>query len=177
MKRFSVRWPVLALLALLLASAWAEPLLVHRAYPQQIDIGGHDLGLAQGWSAKEISETLPSAHGPVAATYRWSAASSDLVFAPAMRGQPYAVTMRLLSGRSGDQPALPVALAAEGQPLGTFMVQPTLRRYQVLVPGALAGGQSLTVRLDTPTFTPPDDERVLGLIGLDATAEEVGPAP
>jgi hypothetical protein len=177
MKSYSNRWPLLALLALLLAAAWAEPLLVHRADPRQIDIGGHDLGLAQGWSAKEISETLPSAHGPVTATYRWSAASSELVFTPAARGQAYAVTMRLLSGRSGDQPAVSVAITAEDQSLGTFAVQPTLRRYQVLVPSTLVGGQSLTVRLDTPTFSPPDDERILGLIGLDASAEEVGAAP
>src|SRR5262245_55712631 len=177
MKSFSFRWPLLALLALLLAAAWAEPLLVHRAYPQQIDIGGHDLGLAQGWSAKEISETLPSVYGPVTADYRWSAASSELVFTPAARGQPYVVTMRLLSGRSGEQPAVPVALAADGRSLGRFDVAPTLRRYHVLVSGALVAGQSLTVQLDTPTFTPPDDERVLGLIGLDASAEEVGAAP
>jgi hypothetical protein len=177
MKGFSARWPLLIFLALLLAAAWAEPLLVHRAYPRQIDIGGHDLGLAQGWSAKEISDTLPSAYGPVAATYRWSAASSELVFAPAAPGQPYAVTMRLLSGRPGNQSVAPVALSVEGRSLGAFIVGPTLRRYQILVPGALAGGQSLTVQLDTPTFTPPEDERILGLIGLDAWAEEVGAAP
>ena len=91
MKSFSNRWPLWALLALLLVAAWAEPLLVHRAYPRQIDIGGHDLGLAQGWSAKEIGEALPSAYGPVGATYRWSAASSELVFAPSARGQPGSV--------------------------------------------------------------------------------------
>jgi hypothetical protein len=173
---FSTRRLLLALLALLLAAAWVEPLLVHRAYPRQIDIGGHDLGLAQGWSAKEISETLPSAYGPVTATYRWSAASSELVFAPAARGQPYVVTMRLLSGRSDDQP-VSAALAAEGRSLGAFAVAPTLRRYHVLAPGALAGSQSLTMRLDTPTFTPPDDERILGLIGLDAWAVEAGAVP
>jgi hypothetical protein len=174
---FSVRWPLLLLLALLLIAAWAEPLLVHRAYPRQIDIGGHDLGLAQGWSAKEISETLPGAHGPIAATYRWSAASSELVFAPAARGQTYVVTMRLLSGRPGSQPVVSMALAAEGHALGAFAVGPALRRYQVLVPGALVGGQSLSLQLDTPPFTPEDDERILGLIGLDAWAAEVGPAP
>jgi hypothetical protein len=173
---FATRW-LLLLLGLLLVAAWAEPLLVHRAYPRQIDIGGHDLGLAQGWSAKEISETLPSAHGPVAATYRWSAASSELVFAPAARSQSYVVTMRLLSGRPGGQAVAPVALTAEGQALGMFAVGPMLRRYQVLVPSALVGGQSLTVRLDTPTFSPKDDERILGLIGLEASAAEVGPAP
>ncbi|HET9222051.1 MAG TPA: hypothetical protein VFO07_06085, partial [Roseiflexaceae bacterium] len=177
MKIFSVRRPLLALLALLLIAAWAELLLVHRAYPRQIDIGGHDLGLAQGWSAKEIGETLPSAYGPVAASYRWSAASSELVFAPSAPGQPYAVTMRLLSGRAGDQSAVPVTLAADGRSLGAFAVAPSLRRYHVFVPGALVGGQSLTLRLDTPTFTPPDDERILGLIGLDAWAAEIGVAP
>ena len=152
------KWPLLGLLALLIAAAWIEPLLVRRSFPRAIEIGGHDLGLAQGWSAKEISETLPSAHGPVAATYRWSAASSELVFAPAARSQSYVVTMRLLSGRPGGQAVAPVALTAEGQALGMFAVGPMLRRYQVLVPSALVGGQSLTVRLDTPTFSPKDDE-------------------
>src|SRR5262249_31451444 len=35
-------------------------------------------------------------------------------------------------------------------------------------------GQSLTLQLDTPTFSPPNDGRVLGLIGLEARAKEVG---
>src|SRR5262249_42181605 len=71
----------------------------------------------------------------------------------------------------------PVALSAESWPLGSFSVAPSLRRYHILVPGALTGGQSLTLRLDTPIFTPKGDERVLGVIGLEAWAEEVGAGP
>jgi hypothetical protein len=171
--RFRFLWPTLGLLALLFGAAWIEPLLAHRSFPRTIVIGGHDLGLAQGWSAKELSETLPGTHGPVTAVYRWSGASSSLVFAPATQGQPHLVTLRLLSGRADDQPIAPVRLSANGQPLAEFAVAPVLRRYQVYVPGGLAG-QSLTLRLDTPTFIPPDDGRVLGLIGLEARAEEVG---
>jgi hypothetical protein len=168
--RYRFLWPTLGLLALLLGAAWIEPLLVDRSFPRTIEIGGHDLGLAEGWSAKEISETLPGAHGPVTALYRWSGANSSLVFAPAAQGQPYLVRLRLLSGR----PTTPSRLSANGQPLAELVVAPVLRRYQIYVPGELVG-RSLTLQLDTPTFTPPEDERVLGLIGLEARAEEVGP--
>src|SRR5215468_10171758 len=106
--RFRLIWLVLGLLALLLGAAWLEPLLTHRSFPRTIVIGGHDLGLAQGWSAKELSETLPGAHGPVTAVYRWSGASSSLVFAPAAQGQPHLVTLRLLNGRADNRPVGPV---------------------------------------------------------------------
>ncbi|MFL5801998.1 MAG: hypothetical protein ACJ8CR_09690, partial [Roseiflexaceae bacterium] len=167
--RFRFLWPTLGLLALLLGAAWLEPLLVHRSFPRTIVIGGHDLGMAQGWSAKEISETLPGSQGPMTAPYRWSGASSDLVFAPAAQGQPYLVTLRLLSGR----PATSARLSANGQPLAELAVAPVLRLYQIYVPGGLVG-QSLTLQLDTPTFSPPNDGRALGLIGLEARAKEVG---
>src|SRR5262245_16421524 len=108
----SLRWVWMALFVLLLAAAWAEPLLAHHAYPRQIDIGGHDLGLAQGWSAKEGSNTLPGPHGPISATYRWSGASSELVFAPATPAQSYAITMRLLSGRPGNHLVAHVMLSS-----------------------------------------------------------------
>jgi hypothetical protein len=162
-------WPMLCIVALLFAAAWIEPLLLQRSFPRLITIGGHDLGLAQGWSAKEISNTLPGIHGLVKAPYRWSGASSDLIFAFTAQGQPHLVTLQLLSGR----PSTPVRLAANSQPLGTFEIAPLLRRYQIYVPGELVG-QSLTLRLDTPTFSPPDDDRVLGLIGLEARAKSIG---
>ncbi len=99
---------MLGLLVLLLGAAWIEPLLVQRSFPRTITIGEHDLGQAQGWSAKEISETLPGSQGPVTAPYRWSGADSSLVFASVAQGQPYLVTLRLLSG----QPTTPVRIAA-----------------------------------------------------------------
>ncbi|HEX9439304.1 MAG TPA: glycosyltransferase family 39 protein, partial [Roseiflexaceae bacterium] len=170
------KWPLLGLLALLIATAWVEPLLIHRSFPRTIEIGGHDLGLAQGWSAKEISDTLPGPNGPVSAVYRWSGPTSSLVVAPAAQRQPYAVTLRLLSGRPGGRAVAPVKLSAGDHPLATFSVGPTLRRYDFLVPGAFVQGGSLILRLDTPTFTPPDDDRVLGLIGLDARMEQAGAA-
>jgi hypothetical protein len=164
-------------LILLLLAAWVEPLLVQRAYPRAIAIGGHDLGLAEGWSAKEISETLPGPRGPVAATYRWSGANSSLVFAPAATRQPYIVSLELLSGRPGQSILAPVRLFAGDEPLATFGVGPTLRSYHFLAPGAPAAGQALTLRLETPTFSPAEDSRVLGLIGVEARAEEAGAAP
>jgi len=174
-----LRWrlPIYMLLLLLLGAAWAEPLLVHRAYPRSIAIGEHDLGLAQGWSAKEFGDALPGSHGPVAAWYRWSGATSSLVFAPVARDQSYVITLRLLSGRADNRGVAPVQLAADDQPLTAFAVGPTLRRYHVLVPGALIDRQSLALRLDVPTFSPPHDDRVLGLIGVDAKADELGAAP
>ena len=168
--RFLLGWPTLGLLVLLLGAAWIEPLLVQRSFPRTITIGEHDLGQAQGWSAKEISETLPGSQGPVTAPYRWSGADSSLVFASAAQGQPYLVTLRLLSG----QPTMPLRIAANDRPLAAFEVAPVLRRYQIYVPGELVG-RSLAIRLDAPTFSPPDDGRVLGLIGLEARAKEIGP--
>jgi hypothetical protein len=171
------KWLLVALLALLIGAAWLEPLLVWRAFPRAIEIGGHDLGLAEGWSAKELSETLPGPRGPVAAVYRWSSARSELVFAPAAMRQPYLVTLRLLSGRPAGTALDDVRLFADDQLLAQIAVGPTLRSYQILVPGALAAGQSLTLRIETPTFSTQDDGRVLGLIGLDARAEPAGAAP
>ena len=154
------------LLALLLGAAWLEPFLVHRSFPASIEIGGHDLGLAQGWSAKEWSSTLPGPYGPVSAPYRWSGPSSSLVFTSAAQ-QAQFVTLRLLSGRPGNGTIAPVRLLANQRPLASFAVGPTVRRYHFLVPGRFAEGQSLTLRLDTPAFRPPDDaDRLLGLIGL-----------
>jgi hypothetical protein len=169
-------WPLLGLVVLTLA-AWAEPLLIQRAYPRTIEIGGHDLGLAEGWSAKEIAETLPGPRGPVAAVYRWSGASSSLVFAPAVMRQPYIVSLALLSGRPGPGALAPVRLFAADQPLAELAVGPTVRSYHVLVPGALANAEALTLRIEAPTFSTEDDGRVLGLIGLEARAEPAGSAP
>src|SRR5262245_18197261 len=109
--RFS--WPMLCIVVLLYAAAWIEQLLVQRSFPRLITIGGHDLGLAQDWSAKEISDTLPGIHGPVKAPYRWSGASSRLVFAFTAQGQPCLVTLQLLSGRS----TTPVRMAANSRSL------------------------------------------------------------
>ena len=76
-----IGWSLAGLLVLLLAAAAAEPLLIQRAEKNMIEIGGADLGLAQGWSAKEFSDTLPGPNGPISAVYRWSGPSSSLVFA------------------------------------------------------------------------------------------------
>lgn len=177
-RRLGAGWPWLALLALLLGAAWIEPLLVRRSFPRLVDIGERDLGVAQGWSAKEHSDTLPGPGGAVSASYRWSGPSSSLVFAPATQNQAHEVTLRLLGGRPDDAVVGPVRAYANGRALATFSVGPVLRKYHLLVPGGLASGQSLELRLDTPAFRPPgDSSRLLGLIGLDARIEQVGGAP
>jgi len=172
-----VAWPLFALLALLLAAMWIEPLLVQRSFPRAIEIGGQDLGLAQGWSAKEWGDSLPGASGPITARYRWSGPSSRLVFDPVPQQQTELVTLRLLAGRPDNRPVGPVRLFANDRPLATITVGPTLRRYHVFVPGDFASEQALTLQLDSPAFRPPHDEdRLLGLIGLEAQIEAVGSA-
>jgi hypothetical protein len=173
-----IGWSALALIALLIGAAYVEPMLLHRSFPRAIEIGGEDLGLARGWSAKEWSDTLPGPNGPLSAAYRWSGPSSELVFTPSARQQAQQVTLRLLSGRPDDRAVAPVRLFANDRPIGALSVGPTVRRYHFLVPRALANADSLRLRIDSPTFRPPDDaDRELGVIGLDAWMAEVGAAP
>lgn len=174
----SIGWPILMVLVLLLAAGWAEPFLARRSSSQMIVLGGADLGSAQGWSAKEWSDSLPGLGGPLSASYRWSGASSSLVFEPAAQGQMQEITLRLIGGRANGADVKQVRLSANGSSLSTINVSSALRRYHVFVPGELASDQALTLTIDAPTFRPPSNSsRALGLIGLDARNEGVGAAP
>jgi hypothetical protein len=170
-----IGWSLAGLLVLLLAAAAAEPLLIQRAEKNMIEIGGADLGLAQGWSAKEFSDTLPGPNGPISAVYRWSGPSSSLVFARTGQQQPQIVTLRLLAGRPDQASVGPVRLSANGQPLVNITVGPALRHYHIFVPGELMSSQSLTLQIDVPAFRPPHNmSRLLGLIGLESRIDAVG---
>lgn len=171
-------WFILLLVILVFGASAIEPLLVARSFPATIELGRQDLGLAQGWSAKEWSDALPGANGPISASYRWSGPSSQLVFAPDEQAQAQLVTLSLLAGRPGGRAIVPVQLYANDHPLATISTGPTLRRYYVFVPGDYADGQSLALRLDTPAFRPSgDSDRLLGIIGLEARSTEVGGLP
>src|SRR5689334_22048578 len=130
----SIGWPILMVLVLLLAAGWAEPFLARRSSSQMIVLGGADLGSAEGWSAKEWSDSLPGLGGPLSASYRWSGASSSLVFEPAAQGQMQEITLRLIGGRANGADVKQVRLSANGSSLSTINVSSALRRYHVFVP-------------------------------------------
>lgn len=139
-----------------------------------LDVGGRDLGYVQGFSAKEWSDSLPTAAGPEAGTYRWMGSSGSLLLGPVRAGQPLLLRLRLLSGRPAADPWPEARLLVHGRVVASFPVAPTLQEYELRLPAEALDGGMLRVALEVPTFRAPGDERDLGLVVESARLEAAG---
>jgi hypothetical protein len=90
-------------------------------------------------------------------TYRWTNGQSTL-----MLGQLGITPHALLSLELGGRPeAAPLRLTINDQPWATVTADTQPRRYTLLLPPDLPG--DLAIGLHSPTFTPPNDSRQLGV--------------
>jgi hypothetical protein len=163
-----LEWPLWALLALLIAGIVA---VAQQPFTYAINIGydegwHSDQPFVSGWNTPE-----PYKAPPDQLSYRWTGDDSTLRL-PSLGAQPLLATIHQLAAAAHpavDTGALYLSSAgiSVGQPLNQD------RRLHVLLPpSAVRAG---TIRFSAPTFTPPDDPRILGAPIADIVLATIQP--
>jgi hypothetical protein len=154
----------LLLLALLLAANVAALRLAAQR-PYTIDAGGYgDQLLLREFYAQE-----ENAAGD---TYRWTGQGSELVVRGAALSAALPLTLLVGGTPEGAPIPLPLTLTVNGRPWGPIAVDPTPRRYRLLVPAD--DGSGLSVGFESPLTTTAADPRPVGL-RLDSVELRLGP--
>jgi hypothetical protein len=144
-----------------IAAALATALFVALAYatvwPLSVDVGARDARFAQGFHEPErFGETL----------FRWTTADSSLTL-PRPPGGTNILTLRLLNGYPEGQPDPHITLRLDGRTLGDFDVTRGLsgvRHYQLLAPVGAGLSWGPQLQIQSTTYTPPGDPRLLGAV-------------
>ncbi|MCX7791967.1 MAG: hypothetical protein N2378_15100 [Chloroflexaceae bacterium] len=147
--------------AVLAALALVFLLVPHLPFHYRIDAGyeegiGSDLPFLRGFNGAERGD-----YG----TFRWTAGQSAIhVPGVGRRGLLVALTLLPVSATPGPQE---LTVFAGGQALATLPVRPAGGRYWLIAPPATQADGTLHLTLNSPTFSPPDDPRRLGVpLGL-----------
>lgn len=141
---------LLALLGITLAYQVKRPIL--------IDIGGpHDCPYL---GTSEYCPQSPDWHDRE--TNRWSKGRSP-IYLPGIGSQPYNVTLRLTGARPGllEPPPL-ITVTVSGREY-TWQTEPNFTEKTFPLPRLSAIYSSVDLLISTPTFTPPNDARELGV--------------
>jgi hypothetical protein len=127
--------------------------------PPRCTIGaGDDLGCARGFQTRESDGRR---------TFRWTDDSSWIALSGAGWGGPRALVVTLAAPRPNGSPSPLTTLSAGGQSV-TVSPSAQARRYALLLPPALPGSDTLSLSIQSETFTPPREERDLGVAVYEA---------
>lgn len=156
------------LLALLVASAIALLAAYQVERPIRVNLGGaHETPFVENFHTKEIADDG-------ATHYRWTHATSFVIFKGIGGGRERAGTLRLRSGRPPGV-AQPVTLLVNGVETARFTVGADWQTVSFAVRGAATGGHGVVVELRTPAEKLPNsDGRVVGVQINQVRLETVG---
>ena len=134
---------------------------------ERVEIGdaAHDTALVRSFYVPERQTT---ANG--GARYRWSRGAGRIVFPGIGRG---AVHLDLIMS-SALNPSHTVRVLANGGAVGQVELTPAFAPYGIDVPASLMRSGSLTVTLDAQPYTPPGEQRTLGVAVQSITVRPVG---
>jgi len=147
--------------AVLAALALVFFLVPHLPFHYRIDAGyeegvGSDLPFLRGFNGAERGD-----YG----TFRWTGGRSS-IHLPGVGRRGLLVSLTLLPGPATLGPHELTVFAGD-QELATLPLRPAGGRYWLIAPPAAQADGSLHLTLDSPTFSPPDDPRRLGVpLGL-----------
>jgi hypothetical protein len=155
----------------LLAAAVIAAVALVAAYQvrptERVEIGdaAHDTALVRSFY---VPERQTAADG--GARYRWSRGAGRIVFPGIGRG---AVHLDLVMS-SALNPSRTVRVLANGGTVGQAELTPAFAPYGIDVPASLMRSGSLTVTLDAQPYTPPGEQRTLGIAVAEITVRPVG---
>jgi hypothetical protein len=148
--------PLLAALALAAVALLWLTLLPARAFRLDVgSVGSGDLIFLRGVYHPETVDGR---------TYRWARGNAQILLPVGQRG-PTIFTGELYSAPQPDGGPLPFAMRAGPHEL-RFPVRDTERTYRVLLPADAVESGRITLRFNSPTVTPPGDDRLLA-VALD----------
>jgi hypothetical protein len=155
----------------LLAAALIAAVLLAAAYQarptERVVIGdaAHDSALVRSFYGPERQAAADGG-----ARYRWSRGAGRIVFPGIGRG---AVHLDLVMSGAFN-PSRTVRVLANGGTVGQVEVTPAFAPYAIDVPASLMQSGSLTVTLDAQPYTPPGEQRMLGVAVSQVTVRPVG---
>ncbi|MDQ2784023.1 MAG: hypothetical protein M3Y58_03350 [Chloroflexota bacterium] len=152
--RAALGWQPLVLLAVSLV-ALLGGYQIER--PIRVTIGGaHEKPFVQNFYNKEVTTTD-------ATPYRWTSATSFIVFSGIGGGRERTATLRLRSGRPPGV-AQPVTILVNGVEVQRFTVGPEWRTFAFAITGAATAGHGVVIELRTPAKKLSNaDGRVVGV--------------
>ncbi|MBF6591994.1 MAG: hypothetical protein IVW57_15905, partial [Ktedonobacterales bacterium] len=152
--RAALGWQPLVLLAVSLV-ALLGAYQVERSI--RVTIGGaHETPFVQNFHDRESAEDGVT-------QYRWTSATSFIIFKGIGGGRERTGTLRLRSGRPPDV-AQPVTVLVNGVEVTRFTVGPTWQTVPFAINGAAAAGHGVVVEIRTPAAKLPNgDGRVVGV--------------
>jgi hypothetical protein len=154
-----------ALLALLAGLFLARTPLERDA---QLELGAADSSSAAGFYGAEINgEGEP---------LRWTDGDGRVVLAARGPGT-HLLTLRLAAPQAGPEAPWPATVSINGASVGSLQLPAAPRLYRLLVPATALRWSRNTVAIQSPTFAPPRDERVLGVVVFYASLRSAGGAP
>ncbi|MGQ9925356.1 MAG: hypothetical protein ACUVS4_00650 [Chloroflexaceae bacterium] len=132
-------------------------LVPHLPFHYRIDAGyeegvGSDLPFLRGFNGAERSDC---------GTFRWTAGQSS-IHVPGVGRRGLLIGLTLLPGSTTPEPQ-ELTVFAGNQGLARLPLRPAGGRYWLIAPPATQADGSLHLTLDSPTFSPPDDPRRLGV--------------
>ena len=141
---------VLAVTLLALAFQWC--------WPAALDLGGLDRRFINGFNAIEDFNGL---------SVRWTTGDATIALPRPSDNAPSLLTLRTLNSRPPGQPGPLLHLSADDRLIGDFVVAQDLagaRVNRVLLPGTTSLDWRTVIRLQSDTFTPAGDQRLLGVV-------------
>jgi hypothetical protein len=171
--------PGVGLLALLVVLASAALLWLTLLPPRSfsLDIGGigsADRVYLRGFYHRETADRFD----PAARTWRWARGDAELLL-PVGQVAPAIFAAELHAAPQSDGRPLPFAMWA-GPTALRFDVDEVERRYLLLLPGSAVERGRIRLRFDSPTVTPPGDDRLLAVavdrVGLRPTSLQAVPS-
>ena len=134
---------------------------------ERVEIGdaAHDTALVRSFYGPERQAAADGG-----ARYRWSRGAGRIVFPGIGRG---ALHLDLVMS-SALNPSHTVRVLANGGAVGQVELTPAFAPYGIDVPASLMQGGSLIVTLDAQPYTPPGEQRTLGVAVQSITVRPVG---
>ncbi len=162
--RAALGWPIALLLALgclVLLGAYQT------GQPFAIEVGGiHAAPFVENFHAREI--------GANGTDYRWTHATSFLIFKGIGGGRTRVVTLNLRTGRPANV-TKPVTVLVNGVEIDHLVVGPEWHAFPVTVQGAATAGHGLAIELRTPAEKLSEsDLRIVGVQVNEVRVETTG---
>lgn len=162
-----VRWLIAAVVVAAIAA-----LVVGVAYqarpPLRLAIGDEvsDKGVVHGFYADERREGDGR-------RFRWTRGSASIAL-PAWGAGPYRLAVEMGAPLNPE----PIAtIVVNGQPVLTARLSGDFQRHEAIIPAELAASGDLIIGIDSPTFSPPNDRRRLGVVVHAVELTPLGTAP
>jgi hypothetical protein len=139
-----------------LAAALVLFFLGYRTQPvYTIDVGGTlDLPFTSGMNATENNSEF---------NYRWTTGESRIDL-PGIGRQDYNVKLKIQGWRPNGEPSPALRVRVNGEDAGSFQTTSAPAEYDVAVKAGQIDRGDLSISLETPTFSPENDSRDLGVV-------------